>query len=94
VVALEISPTDAPLWGALFRLYFERIVPLVGRLVSGDESAYRYLPASVSAFLRPESIAALMLDVGLAPLTPYRLMLGSVVIHVGVRVPADAIPPP
>jgi demethylmenaquinone methyltransferase/2-methoxy-6-polyprenyl-1,4-benzoquinol methylase len=89
VVALEISPTETPLWSPLFRLYFERLVPLVGRLVAGDDTAYRYLPASVAAFLTPEAVAERMRSVGLAPLTPYRLMLGSVVIHVGVR-PRDA----
>ena len=38
------------LMGALFRLYFHRVMPVVGRWVSGDASAYSYLPRSVDAF--------------------------------------------
>ncbi len=68
VVSLEISPAARPLWRALFELYFQRLVPLVGRLVSGDAVAYRYLPASVAAFLTPEEVADVMARAGLTPL--------------------------
>lgn len=85
VVALEISPIRSPLWGPLFRLYFERVVPLVGVALTGDAGAYRYLPASAAGFLSPEQVSAVMAEAGLVPEPPRRLMLGSVVIHVGAR---------
>ncbi len=50
LVILEMSPLRRPLLDRLFGLYFERIVPLVGGLISGDLDAYRYLPRSVNAF--------------------------------------------
>jgi demethylmenaquinone methyltransferase/2-methoxy-6-polyprenyl-1,4-benzoquinol methylase len=81
VVALEISPAARAPWRALFALYFQRLVPLVGRLVSGDAEAYRYLPASVAAFLTPKQVAQVMARAGLTPLPPRPLLFGAVVIH-------------
>jgi demethylmenaquinone methyltransferase/2-methoxy-6-polyprenyl-1,4-benzoquinol methylase len=49
-IVLEISePHNFP-WKNLFKLYFHHILPLAGRLVSGDRHAYTYLPESVAAF--------------------------------------------
>ena len=48
VLVLEFSKARG-LMGALFRLYFHRVMPVVGRWVSGDASAYSYLPRSVDA---------------------------------------------
>jgi demethylmenaquinone methyltransferase/2-methoxy-6-polyprenyl-1,4-benzoquinol methylase len=39
--------------GALYNLYFRRVLPWVGEMISGDAGAYRYLPASVERFPRP-----------------------------------------
>lgn len=39
--------------GALYNLYFKRVLPRVGGVISGDPGAYRYLPASVERFPRP-----------------------------------------
>ena len=50
LVVLELSEPENALTGLLYRLYFHRILPWLGRLVSGDQYAYRYLPDSVSAF--------------------------------------------
>lgn len=85
VVALEISPAGAPLWRPLFELYFQHVVPRLGAWITGDETAYRYLPASVAAFLSPDALAVVMRDAGLTPLPPRRLMFGSLVIHMGFK---------
>jgi len=85
VVALELSPDAAPGWRPVFELYFQRVVPRLGALIAGDVDAYTYLPASVAAFLPPIAVAAIMRDAGLVPLPPRRLMLGSLVIHVGFK---------
>jgi demethylmenaquinone methyltransferase/2-methoxy-6-polyprenyl-1,4-benzoquinol methylase len=85
VVALEISPQSQRVWRELFQLYFGKVVPLAGRLISGDPVAYSYLPASVAAFLTPAQVADVMTAAGLTPLPPVPLMLGSLVIHRGVK---------
>ena len=48
------------LTGLLYSLYFKRILPLLGGLISGSPGAYRYLPASVERFPRPPRMLQLM----------------------------------
>ncbi len=48
------------LTGALYSLYFKRILPTLGGLISGAPAAYRYLPASVERFPRPPRMLSLM----------------------------------
>src|SRR5262245_34125916 len=63
LVVLEFSmPHGVP--GHAYRLYFGRVLPLVGRVVSGDASAYTYLPASVAVFPEPPEFGALMEQAG------------------------------
>jgi demethylmenaquinone methyltransferase/2-methoxy-6-polyprenyl-1,4-benzoquinol methylase len=73
------------LFGAGYRLYFAHVLPLVGRLVSGDGGAYRYLPASVGRFDAPESLAARLERCGFAALARERLSLGIAWVHSGTR---------
>ena len=87
VVALEITRPRAPGWDAVFGAYFHRVVPLLGRLVARDRSAYTYLPDSVDRFVTPPQLARLMRDAGLADVTWRRLGLGTIAVHVG-RVPS------
>lgn len=49
-IVLEISEPHQFPWKNLFKLYFHYILPFAGRLVSGDNHAYTYLPESVAAF--------------------------------------------
>lgn len=63
LVVLEFSMPRG-LMGHAYRLYFGRILPLVGRVVSGDASAYTYLPASVAVFPEPPDFGALMTGAG------------------------------
>jgi demethylmenaquinone methyltransferase/2-methoxy-6-polyprenyl-1,4-benzoquinol methylase len=88
VVVLEFTtPTRLPL-SLFYRLWFDRIVPLLGRL-AGDADAYTYLPESVKRFPDPAALAAEMERVGIAELS-YLLTAGGIVtIHAGT-VCADA----
>jgi len=85
VVALEICPPRSAFWRLAFGLYFNRVVPIIGRLVSGDGGAYRYLPASAAAFPTPDGIAGIMRAAGLTPLPARVLMAGALAVHVGVK---------
>ncbi len=82
VVVLELTtPTEPPL-STFFDLWFDRIIPVLGR-VAGDSAAYSYLPSSVRRFPGPEALAAVMSEVGLDSIT-YRLTAGGIIaIHVG-----------
>ncbi len=63
-VILEPSyPTRFPM-KQLFNFYFRRLTPLIGRLVSGDGSAYTYLGDSVKAFPQGKAFTDICLKVG------------------------------
>ncbi|MBO0800836.1 MAG: class I SAM-dependent methyltransferase, partial [Blastocatellia bacterium] len=50
--------------GALYNLYFRRVLPKIGGMISGDPEAYRYLPASVDRFPRPQRMLSLIREAG------------------------------
>ncbi len=85
VVCLELSMPPGALFAPVFRLYFRRIVPILGRIVAGAAEAYTYLPESVAQFPRPRALAALMRQAGLRNVRWRRLALGAVCVHVGEK---------
>ncbi|MGI8550233.1 MAG: bifunctional demethylmenaquinone methyltransferase/2-methoxy-6-polyprenyl-1,4-benzoquinol methylase UbiE [Dehalococcoidia bacterium] len=85
LVILEITRPRPGLIGDLFSLYFHRVVPLIGSLVSGDSAAYSYLPASVDRFLSAEALSAELVQAGFNEVRFRRLGPGPVALHVAVR---------
>jgi demethylmenaquinone methyltransferase / 2-methoxy-6-polyprenyl-1,4-benzoquinol methylase len=82
VVILEITtPTRPPLSG-FFRVWFDRIVPALGRL-AGDSDAYNYLPNSVKRFPAADALAGRMDRVGLTGVRYVLTAGGIIAIHVG-----------
>jgi demethylmenaquinone methyltransferase/2-methoxy-6-polyprenyl-1,4-benzoquinol methylase len=81
LAVLEITSPRGPL-ALFYRLWFDRLVPLLGKLLPGG-SAYTYLPASVRRFPGPVEFAELMRRAGFDPVA-YRLFAGGIVaLHVG-----------
>jgi len=85
LVVLETTPVRRPWLAPVFRVYFGRMVPLIGGLVSGDRDAYHYLPHSTGVFPDAETLADMLIDAGLADVRFRRLMLGTVALHVAIR---------
>ena len=83
VVVLEIAQPSGGVARALFRLWFRRVVPLIGRLAR-HTGAYAYLPASVLAYPEPEAVAQLLRDAGLVEVRWRWLTSGLATLHVGV----------
>jgi demethylmenaquinone methyltransferase / 2-methoxy-6-polyprenyl-1,4-benzoquinol methylase len=83
VVCLESTVAPAGLGRRFHDVWMGRVVPLAGRVVTGDDSAYAYLPASVEAFPRAEALAGIMAAAGLVHVRYRRFGLGAVAIHVG-----------
>jgi demethylmenaquinone methyltransferase/2-methoxy-6-polyprenyl-1,4-benzoquinol methylase len=82
VVILEMTtPTRAPL-STFFRIWFDRIVPVLGRL-AGDGDAFTYLPRSVGRFPGPRELAATMEGCGLQKIRYVLTAGGIIAIHVG-----------
>jgi demethylmenaquinone methyltransferase/2-methoxy-6-polyprenyl-1,4-benzoquinol methylase len=89
VVVLEFtSPTRAPL-SLFYSLWFDRVVPLLGRL-AGDPDAYSYLPNSVKRFPAPAGLAAELERAGLRGIGYLLTAGGIVVIHFGT-VPLEGV---
>jgi demethylmenaquinone methyltransferase/2-methoxy-6-polyprenyl-1,4-benzoquinol methylase len=84
IVALEITQPRLPLWSALYKFYFYRLVPRLGGALS-DRDAYRYLPASAARFVNAEELAHIMRGAGLTNVHYEWLNLGTVAIHVGSK---------
>src|SRR4051812_6878331 len=84
VVVLEITTPQRPPLSTFFRVWFDRIVPLLGR-VTGESLAYSYLPSSVRRFPAPEGLAAAMAPGGLRDIRWILTAGGIIAIHVGTK---------
>lgn len=85
VVCLELTYPATPLWRAVYRFVFGRVLPPINGLLSGQPSAYRYLPASLDSFMTADELQAVIESVGLRGVGYQTMMLGTVAIHVGVK---------
>jgi demethylmenaquinone methyltransferase/2-methoxy-6-polyprenyl-1,4-benzoquinol methylase len=83
VAALEITRPSVRGWDAVFGLYFNRLVPVIGAAVARDRAAYTYLPESVERFVTPPQLARLMTQAGWRDVRYRRLGLGTIALHVG-----------
>ncbi|PZS12846.1 MAG: bifunctional demethylmenaquinone methyltransferase/2-methoxy-6-polyprenyl-1,4-benzoquinol methylase UbiE [Solirubrobacterales bacterium] len=82
VVVLEITTPLRPPLSTFFELWFDRVVPALGKL-AGDAAAYSYLPSSVRRFPGPEQLAAVMWSCGLREIR-YALTAGGIIaLHAG-----------
>ncbi len=84
-VILEFSTPRSSIVNAGYQLYFNRILPAVGGLISGHGTAYRYLPRSVANFPDEAELAKRMETAGFAEVSWTSLSLGIAAIHVGQK---------
>lgn len=85
VVCLEVAKPGFPPVRFLHHVYFNHLVPLLGRLITGNGEAYRYLPESARNFPPPFALKAIMERAGLRDVRFRRLSLGAVAIHTGTK---------
>ncbi len=84
-VILEFSLPRNSILNALYRFYFEWLLPKVGRLISKHPSAYTYLPETVAAFPVRKEFSSLMQQAGFMNVTYKELTLGIVILYTGVK---------
>jgi demethylmenaquinone methyltransferase/2-methoxy-6-polyprenyl-1,4-benzoquinol methylase len=70
---------------ALYDLYSFNVIPALGRAVTGDAEAYRYLVESIRRFPRPNVFAEMMRDAGFRRVSFQSLTGGIVALHSGWR---------
>lgn len=84
-VCLEIARPTGKVSSMFYGLWFDKIVPRLGGLISGDASAYSYLPESVKEFVAPGELADIIGRNGLQDVTWKRLAGGIITLHRGIR---------
>jgi demethylmenaquinone methyltransferase / 2-methoxy-6-polyprenyl-1,4-benzoquinol methylase len=82
-LCLEFSRVDLPMIDRVYDAYSFAAIPAVGKVVTGDGAAYRYLVESIRKFPPPERFADLIGDAGFARVDFTRLSGGVVAIHSG-----------
>jgi demethylmenaquinone methyltransferase / 2-methoxy-6-polyprenyl-1,4-benzoquinol methylase len=82
---LEFTEPPPGLAGDLYRWYCRTVLPKIGGLLSGNPSAYKYLPASVACFFRPDELASRIRKAGFASVEYQLWTLGSVALHTGIK---------
>ncbi len=92
LAVLEFSSPQHSLFGAVYRVYFTRVLPLVGRLVSGRGGAYAYLPATVADFPGPPAFASRLRQAGFEVKAQRPLTGGIATLHLCQRTGAVPVP--
>jgi demethylmenaquinone methyltransferase/2-methoxy-6-polyprenyl-1,4-benzoquinol methylase len=82
VVVLEITTPQRPPLSTFFSIWFDRVVPALGKL-AGNPDAYAYLPSSVKRFPAPDALAARMVAAGLADVRWILTAGGIIAVHSG-----------
>lgn len=83
-VNLDVTKPANPLVRRLFGFYFYGLVPLIGGIVGGSKTAYRYLPNSLTNFPDAAGLAERFRQAGFSDVRTVRLGFGAIAIHVGV----------
>lgn len=78
VCILEFSMPDVPLISGIYRFYFSKILPLLGKNISENDQAYTYLFRSASEFPRPQEFIAILKEAGFESVRA-RTMTGGIV---------------
>lgn len=80
---LECSHPPLPGFRQLYHFYFGRVLPVIGGIVSGAPSAYKYLPDSVSRFPKQHELSALLEKTGFSSVKYRNLTGGIAALHSG-----------
>lgn len=85
VVVLESSPPKRNLLQPFIKIHLNYVIPTLGRLITGEADAYRYLPNTTQRFQTPDALAATMRDLGFVNVHYKLFMFGTIAIHVGQK---------
>jgi demethylmenaquinone methyltransferase/2-methoxy-6-polyprenyl-1,4-benzoquinol methylase len=78
---VEFAVPARPLFRAVYMTYFRHVLPRLGRLMSGHDAAYDYLPASVRAFASPDEFVGLLRAAGFVDIVARPLTFGAVILY-------------
>ena len=82
---LEFSNPTNPVVRAFYSLYFDHLLPFVGRLVSRDQTAYTYLNRSVRHFCQGEEFLSHLREAGFSDLSAQPLTFGITTLYIATK---------
>ena len=85
VAILEFAEPPGKIFGSVYRFYFRRVLPFLGGVISGNASAYAYLPSSVSKFPSPGALQEQFERMGFVRAHFQRWTGGIVTLHTGAK---------
>jgi demethylmenaquinone methyltransferase/2-methoxy-6-polyprenyl-1,4-benzoquinol methylase len=85
LAVLEFGMPRIPGVSAVYRWYFSRVLPFVGRRISGHTAAYAYLPASVGTFPPPAEFVTMLRQAGFSGIRAVPLTFGIVYLYTAVK---------
>lgn len=85
LILLELSYPQNKFYRFLFGIYSRLVMPVIGRLISGDDSAYTYLPKTMKAFPQGEEMQRILLRNGFSQATFRRLTMGLCTLYIAQK---------
>jgi len=85
LIVLEFSRPRSAVFRQLYWFYFGKVLPFLGRIISGSSNAYRYLPASVKAFPDGCDFTTIMKNCGCSDAKAEPLTFGICTLYTGTR---------
>jgi demethylmenaquinone methyltransferase/2-methoxy-6-polyprenyl-1,4-benzoquinol methylase len=85
IVALDTTPPPRSPLVPFIRFHMHTVIPALGKLLTGQGEAYRYLPDSSESFLEPERLAACLIEAGFTGVGFTRRMFGTIGIYWGIK---------
>ena len=83
IVELSVPTNPILLWG--YKLYFLHVLPFIGGLISGNKSAYRYLPESVLKFPKPDKVCEMLRIAGFEQVEAKAFTFGLCRMFTGIK---------
>lgn len=90
---LEFGTGRRKVWGGLYNFYLDTVLPGLGRLISGDRAAYRYLAETIREFPDERQLARELMDAGYARVFHVAMLSGIVYLHVAEKAGAAEAAP-
>ena len=86
LIVLEFSEAQGAVFKKTYDLYSFKLLPMIGKLVAGDEESYRYLAESIRMHPNQEKLKGMMVEAGFERCEYFNLTHGVVAIHRGYKV--------
>lgn len=85
VICLDTTPPARNLLYPFIHVYLALVIPLLGRLIARDQSAYAYLTGSTMDFHDADTLASLFEEAGFAQVSYKKFMFGTIAVHWGTK---------